>query len=1134
MRFKRIITVFIMCVMVITNLTADISALMNEDCTHYTFSQAEKYWLKNPYAKFNIEYASDEYNGKQVCIEGKYHGEEFSYFLPVSDYMVAFYVWGLLDIMSYQYNTEIKAEGEPEIQLTTDDIEFTGISAANGASLVYISIQRVEPNITSEYDFSEAEQAVVSEGDINIFVECGAESETDTDTLSIAFAGHFDLYTLQAEYSFPAEEGGIDVDIDNIISDMCDYYNTVLKEPEESNIVLSAEDVEMVQIIGLEGTVIKDVTINRRHQINSYSQSAIPGELDGYLNIIGDSTPAELKNIQWNSGLWNNAVLGSPKDILNKENDSDYMIVVKAELEEEPKIEFDKEKSKWLIQLGTSSWYVNRAESAVLMSFIGHTVVGCGNIEKNVFDIVMENGKTSYIYALNAEDMNAADDDSWLTLLQMGNIDTIKLTVGYAKIPESSDKVEFTYTENYDGTLTVTGHNRECSKLVIPGEINGKQVTVIGAGAFSFDAALREAVIPNSVETIEERAFEGCRALKNVDIPDSVQYIQQMAFKDCVILSSVELPDKVDRIDNDLFRNCFSLKSVTANGARGIMFDAFNSCVSLVSFNIPDSVEYIGAGAFQYCSSLEAVVIPEGVTEISFDVFEYCSSLKSVEIPKSVTKIEITAFGHCSSLESVKIPYGMKRIEMRTFEYCNSLRSVEIPNSVTSIGQSAFEYCTSLESLNIPDSVEVIEDWAFGGCSSLRSAAVPESVTDLGHAVFAECSSLISAKLPDNGIIIGEGIFRNCTSLEIFEFPKNITTIPPAMFEGCVSLSKVILPESLTAIEQYSFANCTALASIDIPDSVIKIEGNSFSESGLRSVRLPKGMTMIEGNTFYMCRQLESVYLPDSVTVVDGDAFRATALVSVELPDSVTTIGRCAFAECLSLTSVVIPESVIDIDLNVFAMCPYYLTIYGYTNSPAEAYANENWINFVSLDYPGQVQIDGETGVEVSSENTDDNSLDGKNLEVEKTESTESSITFNITLTDEKGNETQPAKPVTISIPLPSKWDGDIAFVYRREANGKYTDMRAVIKDGRLVFTTNHFSEYIVTTEKLVTVTLADINSDGKITTVDAKWVLQYVSGSRTLTDEQIAAADVNGDGKITTVDAKWILQTVSGSRVLD
>ena len=63
---------------------------------------------------------------------------------------------------------------------------------------------------------------------------------------------------------------------------------------------------------------------------------------------------------------------------------------------------------------------------------------------------------------------------------------------------------------------------------------------------------------------------------------------------------------------------------------------------------------------------------------------------------------------------------------------------------------------------------------------------------------------------------------------------------------------------------------------------------------------------------------------------------------------------------------------------------------------------------------------------------------------------------------------------------------------------------------------------------------LGEINGDGKLSAVDAKWVLQAVSGSRVLTPEQQAAADVNGDGKINAVDAKWILQAVSGSRVLD
>lgn len=61
---------------------------------------------------------------------------------------------------------------------------------------------------------------------------------------------------------------------------------------------------------------------------------------------------------------------------------------------------------------------------------------------------------------------------------------------------------------------------------------------------------------------------------------------------------------------------------------------------------------------------------------------------------------------------------------------------------------------------------------------------------------------------------------------------------------------------------------------------------------------------------------------------------------------------------------------------------------------------------------------------------------------------------------------------------------------------------------------------------------LGDVNGDGKITAIDARWALQAASGARTLTEEQKAAADVNGDGKITAIDARWILQAASGSRV--
>ena len=62
---------------------------------------------------------------------------------------------------------------------------------------------------------------------------------------------------------------------------------------------------------------------------------------------------------------------------------------------------------------------------------------------------------------------------------------------------------------------------------------------------------------------------------------------------------------------------------------------------------------------------------------------------------------------------------------------------------------------------------------------------------------------------------------------------------------------------------------------------------------------------------------------------------------------------------------------------------------------------------------------------------------------------------------------------------------------------------------------------------------IADVNSDGNVNAIDAKWILQYVSGGRTLTDDQKAVADVNQDGEVNAIDAKWILQVASGSRDL-
>lgn len=62
---------------------------------------------------------------------------------------------------------------------------------------------------------------------------------------------------------------------------------------------------------------------------------------------------------------------------------------------------------------------------------------------------------------------------------------------------------------------------------------------------------------------------------------------------------------------------------------------------------------------------------------------------------------------------------------------------------------------------------------------------------------------------------------------------------------------------------------------------------------------------------------------------------------------------------------------------------------------------------------------------------------------------------------------------------------------------------------------------------------LGDVNQDGAVNTVDARWILQIASGIREADARLLSIADMNRDSKVNTVDARWALQTASGLRDL-
>ena len=416
------------------------------------------------------------------------------------------------------------------------------------------------------------------------------------------------------------------------------------------------------------------------------------------------------------------------------------------------------------------------------------------------------------------------------------------------------DTSVFEYEENEDGTITITYCNSADETVVVPSQIDAKNVSCISGYAFVRCDAIKQLIISEGIINLLEDGSGTCKDrenLESVSLPSTLKTIGKSAFSGCIKLSEINLPEGLVSIGDYAFSSCIRLKNINLpESLTSIGRSAFHSCRAIEKLVIPDRVTQIGEGAFNlnYDDRIPIYGNPDAYIKTYCDA-DYNIKFSCINHPNIVIDPAVapnckepgrTQGSHCTVCGTYIVK--PQRIDANEQHIWNDGVIMRNPTAKRN-GEKRYK-CTVCGETRI-ETIAVLGKGSsiakFNALYKVTALSAKENTVEFTAMQKSKTKVTIPSLVKIDGIIykvtsIAKNAFKNNKNLKKITIGGNITKINANAFSGCANLKIIkVKSKKLKSVGKNAFKGISAKAEIKVPSDCLEKYKKRLTKKGQRS-----------------------------------------------------------------------------------------------------------------------------------------------------------------------------------------------------------------------------------------------------------------------------------------------------------